>query len=94
MMRDDFAMRTTLDIDEDVLEAGKQLSLRRGTTAGRVLSELARSVLAPRSRTARERNGAPILPLRKHAGIVTPETVNRLREEAQCRVVATRCRMC
>jgi hypothetical protein len=40
-------MRTTLDIDEDVLETAKELAARRGTTAGRVLSELARSALAP-----------------------------------------------
>ena len=36
-------MRTTLDIDEDVLETAKELAAKRGTTAGRVLSELARS---------------------------------------------------
>jgi hypothetical protein len=35
-------MRTTLDIDEDVLQAAKELAARRGSTAGRILSELAR----------------------------------------------------
>jgi hypothetical protein len=39
---------TTLDIDEDVLETAKELAARRGTTAGRVLSDLARSALASR----------------------------------------------
>ena len=34
-------MRTTLDIDEDVLETAKELAAKRGTTAGRVLSDLA-----------------------------------------------------
>lgn len=75
-------MRTTLDIDEDVLETAKQLAARRGTTAGRVISELARSALAPRDRTARKRNSVPILPARKRAGLVTPEIVNRLRDES------------
>jgi hypothetical protein len=74
-------MRTTLDIDEDVLESAKELAARRGTTAGRVLSELARSALAPRDRSPRKRNGVPILPKRKGAQLVTLEVVNRLRDE-------------
>lgn len=74
-------MRTTLDIDEDVLESAKELAARRGTTAGRVLSELARTALAPRERTPRRRNGVPLLPERKGARLVTPEIVNRLRDE-------------
>ncbi len=81
-MHDDWVVRTTLDIDEDVLEAAKELAARRGTTAGRVLSELARSALAPRARAARRRNSVPILPTRKRSGLVTPEIVNRLRDEA------------
>ena len=74
-------MRTTLDIDEDVLESAKELAARWGTTAGRVLSELARIALAPRTRSARKRNGVPILPKQRGARIVTPEIVNRLRDE-------------
>ncbi|HLE82721.1 MAG TPA: antitoxin, partial [Thermoanaerobaculia bacterium] len=35
-------MRTTLDIDEDVLEAAKELAAVHRKTAGKVLSELAR----------------------------------------------------
>lgn len=80
-MRDDHQMRTTLDIDEDVLQSAKELAARRGTTAGRILSELARAALTPRTRSARKRNGVPILPERKGAGIVTMEIVNRLRDE-------------
>jgi len=80
-MRDDRPMRTTLDIDEDVLESAKELAAKRGTTAGRVLSELARIALAPRGRSARKRNGVPILPQQRGARVVTPEIVNRLRDE-------------
>ena len=76
-MRNDPPMRTTLDIDEDVLETAKELAAGRGTTAGRVLSDLARSALMPRDRTARKRNGVPILPPRKRARLLTPEVVNR-----------------
>jgi hypothetical protein len=80
-MRDDQQVRTTLDIDEDVLESAKELAARRKTTAGRVLSELARSALAPRGRSPRKRNGVPILPEQRRARLVTPEIVNRLRDE-------------
>jgi hypothetical protein len=38
-------MRTTLDIDDDVLEAAKELARAEGTTAGKVLSDLARRAL-------------------------------------------------
>jgi hypothetical protein len=75
------SMRTTLDIDEDVLETAKELAARRGTTAGRVISDLVRSALTPRVRTARKRNGVPILPARKRAGLVTPQIVNQIRDE-------------
>ena len=75
-------MRTTLDIDEDVLETAKELAARRGTTAGRVISELVRSALAPRDHVVKTRNGVPLLPTRKPATLVTPEMVNRLRDES------------
>lgn len=73
-------MRTTLDIDEDVLETAKELAARRGTTAGRIISDLVRRALAPRDRS-RLRNGVPLLPPRRQAGLVTPDVVNRLRDE-------------
>ena len=44
------------------LKSAKELAARRGTTAGRVLSDLARSALAPRVRAAHKRNGAPAPP--------------------------------
>jgi hypothetical protein len=75
-------MRTTLDIDEDVLETAKELAAQRSTTAGRVISDLVRSALAPRDQLARKRNGVPLLPGRKNRSLVTPALVNRLRDEA------------
>lgn len=74
-------MRTTLEIDDDVLQAAKDLAANRGTTAGKVLSELARKALEPRSRS-RVRNGVPLLPRRPAGGPKpTQELVNRLRDE-------------
>jgi hypothetical protein len=75
-------MRTTLEIDDDVLQAAKDLAANRGTTAGKVLSELARQALEPR-RSPRLRNGVPLLP-RRPAGTPKPtlDLVNRLRDES------------
>jgi len=74
-------MRTTLDLDEDVLQAAKELAAVRGRTTGQVVSELLRRALAP-ARRGRERNGVPLLPrLPGRKGPVTLATVNRLRDE-------------
>lgn len=75
-------MRTTLDIDDDVLQAAKEMAAGRRTTAGRVLSELARKGLEGPARRARERNGVPVLP-RRPAGAPRPTMtrVNELRDD-------------
>ena len=75
-------MRTTLDLDDDILQAAKELAASRGTTAGRILSELARRALAP-TRASRVRNGVPVLPRRsKGAPKPTMKLVNELRDES------------
>lgn len=40
MMQDAAVMRTILDLDADILEAAKELAALRGTTAGRVVSDV------------------------------------------------------
>jgi hypothetical protein len=80
-MQDAERMRTTLDIDDDVLEAAKELAANRRTTAGRVLSELARRGLAAPPRKASVRNGVPLLDRRPQGSTLpTLELVNRLRD--------------
>ena len=74
-------MRTTLDIDDDILKAAKELAAARQTTAGRVLSELARQALTRSGTRARAvRNGFPLLP--RTGAVVTVELVDRLVEDA------------
>ena len=73
-------MRTTLAIDDDVLTAAKAIARQRNETVGRIVSELARKSLQTPT-AARERNGVPLLPVRKAGVIVTPEFVNTLRDE-------------
>jgi hypothetical protein len=74
-------MRTTLDLDEDVLQAAKEIAANRGTTAGRVLSELARKALEPQT-IGPLRNGVPVLARRPLGSPkMTLDVVNRLRDE-------------
>jgi Arc/MetJ family transcription regulator len=81
-MRDDDPMRTTLDIDDDLLQVAKELAASRRSTTGKVVSDLVRAALQPR-RSDRVRNGVPLLP-RRPAGARRPtmKLVNELRDES------------
>ena len=74
-------MRTTLDLDEDVLLAAKELARRQRVSLGKALSELARSALT-RQDALQTRNGFPLFPIRTEAQVVTLELVNQLRDDA------------
>lgn len=77
-------MRTTLDIDDDVLQAAKERARRENKTTGEVISELARSSLtAPAdARPAREPKAVyGFRPFGKRGGIVTNELIDKLRED-------------
>ena len=78
-------MRTTLDIDDDVLLAAKELARQEYTTTGRVLSRLARKALHSTSAEAAAREPASsygIEPFPSRGGLVTNELIDRLRDEA------------
>ncbi len=74
-------MRTTLDIDDDLLLTIKEIARQQGTTAGSVVSRLLRESLQPKSFKLEYRDGVPLLPRRLNAPVVTSELVNRLRDE-------------
>lgn len=78
-------MRTTLDIDEEVLRAAKEIARQRHSTAGKVISELARRALtgpAPKSSGVSESTAFyGFRPLAAGERIVSQDTVDRLREE-------------
>jgi len=74
-------MRTTLSIEDDVLAAAKELAAREGKSLGEVISSLARKALRPKRAARGRRNGVPLLPLRPGGARVTPELVNKLRDE-------------
>ncbi len=75
-------MRTTLEIEDDVLMAAKELAQSEGSSAGKVISRLVRKALIGDhvdKDVVEYRNGVPLLPRR--GVIVTNDFVNRLREE-------------
>jgi hypothetical protein len=74
-------MRTTLDIDEDVLLTVKEIAHQRKATAGSVVSGLLRQSLAPKSFEIEYEDGIPVLPRRPNGPVITTELVNRLLHE-------------
>ena len=73
-------MRTTLNLDDDVLATVRALAVRQGKSLGEVVSELVRKAVEKSVKGTRERNGIPLFPIAKGARPVTPEIVNRLLE--------------
>ncbi|MCP9888944.1 CopG family transcriptional regulator [Cyanobium sp. ATX 6A2] len=77
-------MRTTLSLDDDVLNAARVLARQQRSSVGQVISELARQGLAGRHATepvAASRSGLPVLPRRPDGVPVDLELVNQLRDE-------------
>ena len=75
-------MRTTLDIDDDVLQAAKDVARREKKTAGKVLSELARKALGAApvvGKATKPLHG--FRPFAKRGGIVTNELIDKLRDD-------------
>jgi hypothetical protein len=84
-----FAMRTTLDIADDVLLAAKEAARRQKLSLGAVISDLARRSLVQSGPAAPGRSATPrnrlarlgIQPLPKRGGVVSNETINQLRDD-------------
>jgi hypothetical protein len=72
-------MRTTIDIDDDVIQAAREIARQEHVTIGQVVSGWGRQVLSEPSPSSEEFLG--FRPLPKRGVIVTNEIVNRIREE-------------
>jgi hypothetical protein len=76
-------MRTTLDIEDDVLQAAKELAQRENSTAGQVISALARRGLSNPARSPKKssttRGGVPLLASRGE--VVTLEHIQNLMDQ-------------
>ncbi|CAG0931908.1 MAG: Antitoxin VapB39 [Rhodocyclaceae bacterium] len=79
-------MRTTLDIDDEVLEAAKELARRERKTAGQVISDLARQAMtghypAGGAQSAREPEAFyGFRPFPSRGTVVSNEQIDRLRD--------------
>lgn len=81
-------MRTTLDLDDDVLASAKEIARREGKTAGQVLSELARQALTGAAGVAVGARTRPapahgFVPFESRGAVVTNEAVDRLRDQTE-----------
>lgn len=72
-------MRTTLDIDDDVVVAAKELAAGERRSLGSVISELARRGLTP-ARVETE-GDLPVIRVPAGAAAITPEMVRRALDE-------------
>ena len=78
-------MRTTLNIDTELLVAAKELAEREHKTAGQVISELLRQAMSARLAHTREslnRDLYGFQPVPSRGGVVTNQHINTLREES------------
>lgn len=83
-MRDVSAMRTTLNLDDDVLETAKTIAAVKRISLGKVISDTMRDALGPAPELPRRRrNGILLFPVRSGAGVVTPEHIAALNDESK-----------
>lgn len=70
-----------MTIDDDILQAAKELAQAKKVTAGKVLSDLARKGIHARvtAPVPEERSGIPLLPRR--GSVRTPEFIRNLMDE-------------
>ena len=75
-------MRTTLDLDPEVLSAAREVSKLNGQSLGKVISDLARRGLEPQEKlSVRLENGIPILQHKRRPVPVTSELIRALAEQ-------------
>ena len=72
-------MRTTLELDDDLLAAARELAQEQGVTLGEVISDLARRSLAATA-PPRLRNGVPLFAPQPSVSRPDLRTVNDLRD--------------
>jgi hypothetical protein len=73
-------MRTTLELDDELVAEAKQLARQQGTTLGHIISELARKSLVAKA-APKVRNGVLLLTPRVGGPRAELSLVNALRDE-------------
>lgn len=75
-------MRTTLSIDDDILQAARSLAAAEHQSLGQVISDLARRGLAPRPDRIGSEGGFPVFRVDPGAPVITPDMVNAALDES------------
>ena len=70
-------MRTTLNIDDEILEVARSLAGERSISVGAALSELARRGLRQRTSSLRKRKRFPVFDVSRDS---TPLTLDRVKQ--------------
>ena len=74
-------MRTTISLDEDIVQAARALAAAQRRSLGKVISDLARKGLAPRPERIGSEEGLPVFRVDPGAPVITPEMVNAALDE-------------
>jgi hypothetical protein len=79
-------MRTTIDIEDDVLAAAKELARLQNVSAGQIVSRLVRQALAGPQNAAKlaqqiGKTNTGFRPFPSRSAVVTDEQVNVLRDQ-------------
>lgn len=76
-------MRTTLDIDDDVLFVARERARKYKVSTGQALTRMAREGLNRSTGASRRGRKSPlgIMPLPRNGEVITNDHVNRLRDE-------------
>jgi hypothetical protein len=77
------SVRTTLNIDDDVLSSARKIAAKDGKTTDQVISALARKALHAASVRRNMRNGIPLLTVRPGVQRVTAQLVRQLQNDLQ-----------
>jgi Arc/MetJ family transcription regulator len=80
----EITMRTTIDIENDVLAAAKEIARQQNTSVGKVISDLVRQTLTGAATAHAATRNAPAVPgfepFPARGVIVTNELIDRLRD--------------
>lgn len=76
-------MRTTLDIDDDVLAAAREISRKQGISAGQVISRLLREALIGNNRVPPDSDSTVggFRPFPTRGTVVSDELIDNLRDQ-------------
>jgi hypothetical protein len=75
-------MRTTVDLDDDLLATVRAMARTEGRSIGRVLSDLARRGLVPAVSRVGEKEGFPVFEVGPEAPPITDEMVQSALEDS------------